>query len=81
MATISPLFQKVHQGWKKPGPSHDLIIFDATGRIVYRDEITGMHVVDHVKTVDVSGLPEGMYHCQLFINGRPGTTENLIIVR
>ena len=65
----------------EPGTSRDLIIFDATGRIVFREELDGIIGGDYAITVDISGMPEVMYKCQLCEYERPQATGKLIIVR
>lgn len=61
--------------------SFELVIFDAGGRTVHRNGLGDLTGGEHVIAVDVSGLPNGMYHCQLHENGFTVATRELIVAR
>jgi hypothetical protein len=58
-----------------------LTIFDSKGQVVYRSETGILPAGENRLELDLSGLPEGVYHCQLTNNANTSVTRKIVIAR
>jgi hypothetical protein len=59
----------------------EVVILDLGGRIVYRDAVRPAQGITREICIDLTGISDGLYHCQLFENGTPVAGRELVILR
>jgi len=57
-----------------------LTIVNMKGQVVYRHDLGNFSQGENQVELDLSGIPSGMYHCQLTNNGTLKVTHKLVIV-
>lgn len=61
--------------------SMELIIVDMKGQVVFHNDLGSLPPGENQVKLDISGLRNGMYHCQLTNNGTIKVTRKLVIAR
>jgi glycoprotein endo-alpha-1,2-mannosidase len=59
----------------------ELVIYDAAGRLVECDKLKESAIRQGEVNLDVSGLPDGLYLCQVLVNNIPCASKKLVIAK
>jgi hypothetical protein len=78
----NPASSKINIRFQSGSPaSFDLLIYDTAGRMVLQHKAGNTGAGKHAFILDVSGIPDGFYHCRLLRDGIPFTSAGLLIAR